>query len=149
MHAAFDSDCLLAYLNQTRSKIGVFSSSSPIRQLLIRLVKETAHQVISMNSGPKFLIRSIRSYKFCRPYSVSRHSAQRKWPHLCSSRRKVFEAPVRSALSLGLLQLFRDLHGGLRLFYVVCTFRSRFRMDRIVQLFFLFPQIAARILSGL
>lgn len=31
----------------------------------------TTYQVMSMNSGPRFRIRSIRSYRFCRPYTLA------------------------------------------------------------------------------
>jgi hypothetical protein len=34
-------------------------------------VLNVTHQVMSMNSGPRSRMRSIRSYRFCRPWGVS------------------------------------------------------------------------------
>jgi hypothetical protein len=100
------------------------------------LTERATHQVMSMNSGPNPRIRSIRSYRFCKPYRYQLNPLSwtsswggnsfheiglrslfdliiiRTWTYLSCSRREEFETPERPAFSLRLRKLLSDLHDG-------------------------------------
>lgn len=89
---------------QTCTRLDVrsaFFPPAPLRLLsfLVSTHGVSRYHVISINSGPRFRIRSIRSYRFCRPCtrrqraSLPKRGRPAQEAHLRCPRRKELEAP--------------------------------------------------------